>query len=628
MVKVFSWFKIPHIDTVAAFVSGLLTLVAWNLEGINYLAAIFTYMISYIIGSYFKTKEGILNLIKNKELDVNLLMFIAAAGAAAIGFWLEGGILIFIFSLSGALESYALARSEKDISSLMKMNPDKARLYLEDGSEKSVPVQDIALGDLVLIKPGEVIPVDAVVHKGESDVNQATITGESVPVDVQDGDEVFAGTLNGSGSLIVRVIRTDEETVFTKIIKLLETSKEQLPKSQQGIERIEQTYVKLVLLMTGALIAGAYFILGWSFSEAFYKAMVFLVVSSPCALVASIMPPILAGLSNAAKNGILFKAGEHLELLSKSSIIAFDKTGTLTKGDPRVKDIVLMGKYTEDEVLHIAASIEAMSTHPLAKAIVNRAKENNITISSSVKVSEIFGYGVEAEYDKKNWKIGKPLLFDEEILTSSIKENISKLQSEGKTLVLLGNTKEIVAILTLQDTVRDEAKEVIKNIKKHGIKIAMLTGDQPATADAIGRSLDIDNIHSALLPEDKVNIVIKMREESNRVTMVGDGINDAPALANANTGIALGKAGNNIAIENADVILMNNDLNKISTALNISKKTSRIIKQNIIFSLSVITLLVITNFWQGISLPFGVIYHEGSTLLVILNGLRLLTYKG
>nr|WP_276308551.1 heavy metal translocating P-type ATPase [Thermoflavimicrobium daqui] len=607
---------------IAALGSGLIVLIAYFLMPTMPKTSIILYLLAFVMGGFVKAKEGIETLVQEKEIDVNLLMIIAAIGAAAIGYWLEGAVLIFIFSLSGALESYTEAKSERDLSKLMKMKPETARVVDENGVEREVKIEQLQEGDLLIIRPGERIAADGIVQEGFSSVEQAMITGESMPAEKELGDEVYAGTMNGSGSLIVKVTRAGEDSVFAKIIRHIEQARNEVPASQTRIERIEKVYAKAILSITVLLLFLPHYLLDWSWSETVYRAMVFLVVASPCALVASIMPAVLSAISSGARKGILFKSGRQLELLSDVKVIAFDKTGTLTKGKPVVTDFIPAQGMDSHELLTALASIESLSEHPIAKAIVQKAQTEGIRLSRPAHLQAITGLGVEAEYLGQRWRVGKPKMFVQ--ITNEIQELVQGLEMEGKTTILAERAGQIVGVVALRDTLRDEANTMVQQLKKMGLKVVMLTGDQEVTAKTIAKEAGIDQVYSNLLPEDKVKAVKELRQHYGKVAMIGDGVNDAPALATANVGVAMGGAGSDVALETADLVLMNDELSKIPQAIRLGKRTQRIVKQNMVFALLVICSLILANFLQEMTLPFGVIGHEGSTLLVILNGLRLL----
>ncbi len=613
-------------EGMAALASGLILAIAYLLEQTSHPWAVAFYIAAFAVGGFVKAKEGILTLVRERDLDVNLLMIVAAIGAASIGYWTEGAVLIFIFSLSGALETYTMDRSSKDISSLMDQKPETGTL-IRDGAELVVPIEELKAGDLVLVKPGERIPSDGVVAEGASDVNQASITGESIPVDKTVGDAVYAGTLNGEGALYVEVSQASESTLFAKIIRLVQEAQSEKPASQRFMERFERIYARAILLASALLVAVPPLALGIAWEQAFYKAMVFLVVASPCALVASIMPAMLSAISSGARKGVLFKGGAHLENLANVQVVAFDKTGTLTQGKPVVTDIVAFQHYGEDEALFVAASLESLSGHPLAKAIVLAARERGITPERPSEFGALTGLGIQAKLGGEQWTIGKASMLGENERQGTIAETIDRLEGEGKTVSVLMNEQGAAAVFALRDRIRPEAARAIARLKKLGVQTAMLTGDQEKTAKAIAMELGIDRVYADLLPEDKVARIRELKAAYGAVAMVGDGVNDAPALATAGVGIAMGAAGSDAALETADVVLMNDDVGRIADAIVLGKRAKTIIKQNMAFALGVIVLLIAANFIQGIALPLGVVGHEGSTILVILNGLRLLGYR-
>ncbi|MEK4038566.1 heavy metal translocating P-type ATPase [Paenibacillus sp. FSL L8-0493] len=613
----------------AALGSGVLMLFAWAMGSWSEVFSIVLYVISYTIGGWNKAKEGVETLVKERDLDVNLLMIAAALGAATIGYWNEGAMLIFIFALSGALESYTMERSKKDISSLMALKPATA-MRIEKGSMNEVAIDQLVIGDLLLVRPGDLIPADGKVYRGESAVDQASITGESVPVEKCAGSEVFAGTVNGEGPLYIEVTKSAENTLFSKIIKMVEEAETDVPNSQRFIKRLEAIYARVVVASTVALIFLPPFLLDWSWSATFYKAMVFLVVASPCALVSSIMPAMLSAISKSARKGILFKGGVHLENMARTSVVAFDKTGTLTEGTPQVTDFIAAEGYNREELLAISASIEHMSRHPLAEAIVRKAEEEYLELRGVQESKTITGWGIEGQVDGHLWKIGKSNLLDE--LTSSAMDSElafwrtkrQQLAEEGKTVSIILDGEHIAGMIALQDIVRPQAEAAVRKLQELGIKVAMLTGDREATAKVIAASTGVDLVFADLLPEDKVKHIKALREKHGNVVMVGDGVNDAPALATATVGMGMGMKGSGAALEIADVVLMNDNIEEIASTISLARRSQRIVKQNMIFAVTVIAALMISNFVQGIALPFGVIGHEGSTILVILNGLRLL----
>lgn len=614
----------PHLELGAALFSGVLILIGWLLDknGIG-TGAVIIYLLAYVIGGFAKAKEGIESTIREKDLNVEMLMILAAIGSAIIGYWTEGAILIFIFALSGALETYTMNKSHREISALMDLQPEEA-LRVTNGISEKVAVSELVINDHILVKPGERIPVDGKIIEGRTNIDQAAITGESIPVTKSVDDEVFAGTVNLRGSITIEMTKPSSDTLFQKIITLVQSAQSEKSPSQLFIERFEGTYVKTVLIIVALMMFVPHYALGWGWTETFYRAMILLVVASPCALVASIMPATLSAISNGARHGVLFKGGIHLENLGNLQAIALDKTGTLTKGKPEVTDVVVREDLNEEEFLFHVASIENFSNHPLATAIVHYTKAR-ITkdLAKPDNMEDIAGNGVQAYFDNKLWKVGKAKFVNKEEAEQFHNGIALTFAEEGKTIVYARDEKGIAGIITLKDTVRNEAIEAIEAFKALGIQTVMLTGDSEKTAKAIAKESHIDTYIAECLPETKVEEIKKLNEKFGTVAMVGDGINDAPALATASVGIAMGE-GTDVALETADVVLMKNHLPRIAEAVKLSKRMNRIIKQNVVFSILVIMVLIASNFLQFLDLPFGVLGHEGSTILVILNSLRLL----
>ncbi|MEK4487152.1 heavy metal translocating P-type ATPase [Psychrobacillus sp. FSL H8-0484] len=615
---------LPHIELFAALFSGGLILVAWGLGRSDYeTASIVFYLLAFVIGGFAKAKEGLEATIQEKELNVEMLMILAAIGSSIIGYWTEGAILIFIFALSGALETYTMNKSRKEISSLMKLQPEEAWRLNSDGSSTRVSVSDLFLGDQLVVRPGERIPADGKIISGTTAIDESAISGESIPVFKQSTDELFAGTVNISGAITMEMTKANEDTLFQKIINLVLSAQDEKSPAQQFIERFEGRYVKLVLVTVGLMMFLPHYLLGWDWNTTFYRAMVLLVVASPCALVAAIMPATLAAISNGAKSGILFKGGMHLENVSEMKAIAFDKTGTLTQGKPIVTDFFVREDLDYLTTLTTLATIEAQSNHPLAQAITSYAKSEGIDQLPLLHIEDKPGFGLQAIIDEQTILVGKPEFVNKEDAFSFYDGIAAALADEGKTVIFMRDEKGIAAAAALKDTVREEAKDAIKLLQSLGIKTVMLTGDNEKTAKVIAKEAGIDQYIAECLPETKVKHMKELLEEHKFVGMVGDGINDAPALATATTGFAMGE-GTDVALETADVVLMKNDLSKIAYAVKMSRKMQRIVKQNIVFSISIIAVLIISNFLQVVDLPLGVIGHEGSTILVILNGLRML----
>ncbi|MCY8487530.1 heavy metal translocating P-type ATPase [Bacillus atrophaeus] len=610
-----------HAELIAALVSGALILAGWILHQHSVLSVIL-YLLAFAIGGFAKAKEGIQDTIESKTLNVELLMIFAAIGSAIIGYWAEGAILIFIFSLSGALETYTMNKSSKDLTSLMKLEPEEASLIV-NGEVKRVPVTDVMTGDIIVVKPGERVAADGIIETGSTSLDESALTGEAMPVEKTAGDEVFTGTVNRNGSLTVRVTKSNEDSLFRKIIKLVESAQSSVSPTQAFIERFENAYVKGVLIVVGLLLFVPHFALGWSWSETFYRAMVFMVVASPCALVASIMPAALSLISNGARNGLLVKGSVFLEQLGTVQMIAFDKTGTVTRGRPAVEAVRIAEGHDEAEVLEAVYAIEKQSSHPLAKAITEYAENRGVNQSGYISIDEESGFGVMASVFGAKWKIGKAGFIGDDIADAFIEQSASDLKDKGNTIVFIKKDNSIAGCIALKDQIRSEAKEVLYELGSLGIKTAMLTGDQKETAEAIAKEAGITTVAAECLPDQKVEEIKRLKKEYGIIAMVGDGINDAPALKTADIGIAMG-GGTDVALETSDMVLMQNDLKKLAKMCRLSRKMNRIIKQNIVFSLTVICLLICANFLQVMELPLGVIGHEGSTILVILNGLRLL----
>lgn len=612
-----------HYDLIFALSSGVFILIGWLFDklGANTVSVAF-FVLAFIIGGYAKAKEGITKTIEDKDLNVEMLMIFAAVGSAIIGYWAEGSILIFIFALSGAMETYTMNKSKKEISALLDLQPEEA-LRISNGTEERVAVKDLLIEDIILVKPGERIPADGIIILGETNIDEAAITGEPIPNEKKVNDNVFAGTVNMRGAIEIKITKSSDQTLFQKIIRMVQSAQSEKSPSQLFIEKFEGTYVKAVLVVVALMMFVPHYALGWGWNETLYRAMILLVVASPCALVASITPASLSAISNGARHGILFKGGVHLERLASLKAIAFDKTGTLTQGRPVVTDIFAREGITEAEMIQVMASIESHSTHPLAEAIVKFAKEEyGVTLIKPEKVEDVTGFGLKGIVHATAYKIGKPAFVGKD--ASTFAGGIaSRLADDGKTIVYMSDEKGIVGLIALKDILRQETLVTIKQLSDLGVKSVMITGDNEQTAKAIAAEGNLSEYYGSCLPETKVEVIKELKEKYGTVAMVGDGINDAPALATASIGIAMGE-GTDVALETADVVLMKNELTRLAQAIRLSKRMNVIVKQNVIFSLTVIALLICSNFLQFLALPYGVIGHEGSTILVILNGLRLL----
>ncbi|MBE8991410.1 heavy metal translocating P-type ATPase [Nostoc sp. LEGE 12450] len=625
-------FTREHTDTVAALLCGLLLFLGWFALHLGALGFAFLLLpAAYVIGGYESAREGLTTLFKEKELDVDLLMIVAAIGAASLGLWrreyhliIDGAILILIFAISGALEGYAMQRTERSIRSLMSLTPDTARI-LRQGREEEIPISQLKVGDEIVVKPGELIPTDGIILSGYSTLNQAAITGESLPVEKTVGAEVFAGTLNGYGALQIKVHKPAQSSLIQRVIRLVEQAQTEAPPSQEFIDRFEKGYAKVIVLAGILLATLPPFLWGWDWETTIYRALTFLVVASPCALMAAIMPTLLSGIANGARQGILFKNGAQLEKIGKVRAIAFDKTGTLTTGQVQVFQVISVNEYTKDNVLKTAASVESSSEHPIGKAIVQAASDLNWV--GAIQVQAIPGQGIIGIAQEQQVIVGNAVFVQQYVtnLPEKLREIVQSWEQDGKTVVWVARGAEVMGVIAIADEVRSQAAATISRLKQLGIEqIVMLTGDNEETAQSVAQAVGIDRVYAQLLPEDKLDVIRLLQQKYQTVAMVGDGINDAPALAQASVGIAMGISGSDVALETADIVLMADKLEKIAVAIYLGRRSQSIVKQNIFVALSFIVLLLVGNFLGSINLPIGVIGHEGSTVLVTLSGLRLL----
>ncbi|MCE2471719.1 MAG: cadmium-translocating P-type ATPase, partial [Anaerolineae bacterium] len=577
-------------------------------------------LVAYAAGGFFGARTAIASLAQGK-IDVDMLMVLAALGAAAIGQWHEGAILLFLFSLSNVLQDYAIGRSRSAIRGLFALYPEVAKVKRGE-QVLELNISQIEIGDTVLIEPAERIPVDGQVLAGQSAVDESPISGESMPADKASGDLVFAGTLNGPGILDVRALRSAEQTTLSRIIQLVEEAQDSKAPTERFLERFEQGYAKLVILAVALLILIPPALGLSDFHSNFYRAMVLMTVASPCALVISVPSAIISAIASAARDGVLFKGGASLEKLAAVKVFAFDKTGTLTLGEPRVADIVCAADLTESELLTCAASAEARSEHPLAKAILRRAQESQLDIHEPSEFKALPGHGVIAQINGQNVRVGRvTLMSDCPAMPEALSARQRELEGDGKTVVAVLRDNEPLGLIALADESRADAAPLIAALSKRGIVPVILTGDNQRVADSIAKQVGISRVYAGLLPEEKASAIGQLRREFGPVAMVGDGINDAPALAMADIGIAMGVAGTDVALETADVVLMGDRLERIADALRLSVRARRVVWQNIAFSLAVIALLTVGVFAVNLPLPMGVLGHEGSTVIVVMNGL-------
>ena len=591
-------------------------------------------IVAYITGGTFGVQAAWQSL-KEKTVDVDLLMILAALGAAYVGAPLEGAVLLFLFSLSNVLQSFAIDQTRKAIYSLMKLRPDKA-LTRREGTLVLLDLAELVVDDTVVVRPGESIPLDGVIIEGSTSIDESSLTGESMPVSKTLQDPVFAATINQTGSIEFRVTRLAKDSTIAKLVEMVEEAQTEKAGTQRWLDKAEQYYAAGVILFTLALIAVP-MALGAGFDSTFYRAITVMVVASPCALVISTPASILSAIGGAARRGVLFKGGAHLERAAEIDVIAFDKTGTLTEGKPKVTDIVVGSEHftLDDDLseaarqfLSVAASVEQKSEHPLAAAIVSAAKLKALDFSAATDFQSISGKGAQAKIEGRLITVGSPRMLAEMAGMETYQVALEELQTQGKTAILAADEERVLGIVAVADVLRPDAVTTLKALRKIGIKrLVMVTGDNLRVAQAIADQVGIDEVFAELMPEDKVSIM-KQLKEKHRVAMVGDGVNDAPALATSDLGIAMGAAGTDVALESADMVIMGERLEQLPFAFSISRKARRIMIANLSFALAVIVLLVGFSLGGSLPLTLGVVGHEGSTVLVCLNGLRLLLYRG
>lgn len=604
------------------------------------------YIGAYFFGGFFTTKEAVQTVAKG-GFEIDFLMLVAAIGAAILGEWAEGALLLFLFSLGHALEHYAMNKARKSIAALADLAP-KTALLKKDGKTEEVGIEQLSIGDIIVVKPNSKISADGVVVNGKSSVNQAPITGESVPVDkipvedkdrnysadddIKDENRVFAGTINGNSMLEIKIIKEAKDSTLSRLVKLVNEAQTQKSPTQLLTDKFEKYFVPSVLILVGILLF-AFLVIDEPFSASFYRAMAVLVAASPCALAISTPSAVLSGVARAARGGVLIKGGRPLEDLGVITALAFDKTGTLTEGKPKLTEVVPLGDIEENELLKIAVAVENLSDHPLAKAVVRDGKERlkGTDIIDASDLEAVLGKGIKASLGKDKIYIGNLDLYedlDEAKPSEDISNKVKELEGGGNTTMLIRRNKEYIGIIALMDTPREAAKETLKKLKEIGIKrMIMLTGDNQKVADAVAKEIGLTDAWGSLLPEEKVDAIKKLKEQESKVAMVGDGVNDAPAMANSKVGIAMGAAGSDVALETADIALMADKLETLPFAIGLSRKAKAIIKQNLWVSLGIVALLIPSTIMGWANIGIAVVIHEGSTLLVVFNALRLLAYK-
>ncbi len=582
------------------------------------------YVIAMVFGGWGNFRKAFYSLPRF-DFNMSVLMSVAVLGAIGIGQWEEGAVVAFLYGVSEMLESWTMERARRSIRQLMDIAPKVARIR-RDGREVEVPVEEVQIGDIMIIRPGEKIAMDGRIIKGESAINQAAITGESVPVEKGPGDEVFAGTLNTHGSLEVEVTKLVEDTTIAKIIHMVEEAQAKRAPSQAFVDRFAAIYTPVVLVIAAGIVLIPPLLLGQEWAPWIYRGLALLVVACPCALVVSTPVAIVSAIGNAARNGVLIKGGIYLEEAGALEAIAFDKTGTLTKGEPAVTDIIPVGSLSEMELLQMAANLEVRSEHPLAVAIVKAAEARGLKVEPAEGFIALMGRGAKGQVEGQTVYIGNLRLFEERgISTAPILDRVRRLQEEGKTAMVIGTDQGYLGIIAVADEVREVSKKAVAELKRAGIrKTIMLTGDNEATARAIAARVGVDDFRAELLPQDKVSAIQGLLKEYGKVAMVGDGINDAPALALATVGIAMGGAGTDTALETADIALMADDLSKLPFTIRLSRAALRIIRQNITFSLVIKAIAVMAVFPGWLTLWLAILADMGASLLVTLNGMRLL----
>jgi len=614
--------------------SGLLLLVGWL--GGRFLSfptpvSLGFYLTAYAFGGWDISRHAF-HALRERHFDTDLLMVVAALGAAVLGEFAEGALLLFLFSLGHALEERALDRARAAVRALADLAP-KIALVRRNGQEIEMPVEQLLLDDIVIVRPGVRVPVDGQVIAGQSGMDQSPVTGESVPVDKTPGDKVFAGSVNGEGALEVRVTRLAKDSTLARVMNMVEEAQAQKSPTQQLTEKFERVFVPIVLVADVLLIIVPP-LFGVPFQVSFLRAMTLLVAASPCALALGTPATILAGVAQAARNGVLVKGGAHLENLGRLRAIAFDKTGTITHGQPEVTDVVQISnvKYqmSTDEVLALAAAVESRSGHPLAQAVVRAAQSKGLVLPTVGAVESLTGRGLRSSVNGQIALIGNLKLMGETGVTvpADARQQVETLEANGKTTTAVAVDGQIVGVLALADTLRADAPRTMAALKKIGMReMVMLTGDNARVAATIARQAGLTDFRADLMPEDKVTAIRSLVAEHGQVAMVGDGVNDAPALANATVGIAMGGAGTDVALETADVALMGDDVSKLPFAVGLSRATRAIITQNLVISLGVIALLMITSLFGLTRIGIAILFHEGSTIVVVLNALRLLGFQ-
>ncbi|TYB78956.1 heavy metal translocating P-type ATPase [Bizionia myxarmorum] len=630
-----------------SFLSGLFLALGFGLDKLGDFESYYQlipYIISYGFGAYFISQEAFQKLRKGL-FEIDFLMIAAAIGAAYIGSWAEGALLLFLFSLGHALEHYAMNKAEKSIKALGNLSP-KTALLQEGNTLTEIPIADLKIGDIIVVKPHTKIAADGVIISGESSINQAPITGESMPVDkipfpknqaipsfsdIDKDHTVFSGTINGDSALEIQVLKLTKDSTVSRLIKLVNDVETQKSPTQRLTKKFEIVYVPIVIALV-ILLCFAFLVVDEVFDESLYRAITVLVAASPCALAISTPSAVLSGIARAAQRGVLIKGGKALEDLGSITTIAFDKTGTLTEGKPSLKQVLAFNDFNKTELLQLLYEVERLSNHPLARAIAKSIKEQEQLEDANLasNVQAIQGKGIEALYKNEPVYIGNQRLMTDSnlVVSDAIETQVNELLGVGETVMLVGYQGQIIGLVSVMDIPRKTAIETLKKLKSIGVKnMIMLTGDHERVGQAIAKQIGLTESRGNLLPEDKVNAIRLLKERDGKVAMVGDGVNDAPAMALSTVSVAMGAAGSDVALETADVALMSDKLEMLPFVIGLSRASKRIIKQNIFISLGVVAILVPVTILGLTNIGLAVLFHEGSTIVVVINALRLLAYK-
>lgn len=635
-------------ELIFAVSSGVFLLLGFLLDTfseLNFLYILVPYLVAYAFGGYYTLKDAVREISKGR-FEIDFLMLVAAVGAALLDKWAEGALLLFLFSLGHALEHLAMAKARKSIESLTKLSP-KVALKKVGNEFVEVPIAELKIGDIIRIKPNSTLSADGLLINGKTSINQAPITGESIPVDkeplkdaaknykadkdIPEKSRVYAGTINGNNTIEIKVIKESQDSTLNRLINMVQEAQEKKSPTQLLTDKFEKYYVPAVLILI-ILLNFAFLVIDESWQDSFYRSMAALVAASPCALAISTPSAVLSGIARAAKGGVLIKGGKPLEDLGTLRALAFDKTGTLTEGNPKMTDVILLNGMSNDEFLQKVIALESSSNHPLAKAVVRDGKAK-LTLQNGfpeVEDSEaIQGKGIKGNINGELVRIGNLELYEQTVaVPAHIEQKVKALEREGKTVMLVQHDNEFSGIVALMDTPRKAAKPTLAKLKKIGIrKMIMLTGDNQEVANAVASEIGLTQAYGSLLPEEKVDRIKQLKKEESKIAMIGDGVNDAPAMANSTVGIAMGAAGSDVALETADIALMADKLEILPFAISLSRKTQQIVRQNLWISLGVVALLLPATIFGWANIGIAVVFHEGSTIVVVLNALRLLSFK-